>query len=103
MIYCILLLAILTQCSSYFTGIKLKNIKTNKLCELDKEIIKKSHLNILSTYAADFNAIEYAQKLCFHWPELKSDCNIKSAFLPISRLPSESDRPKAFAPLMVAM
>lgn len=37
---------------------------------------------IFGTYAADFNAIEYGQRLRYYWPELKQSKNIKRcAFL----------------------
>merc|ERR1711871_111339 len=44
---------------------------------IEQEIVKSNHLTVLGTYAADFNAIEYAQRLIHYWPSLKSS-GIKS-------------------------
>jgi hypothetical protein len=53
-------------------GSKVLSVKTNEMIELSnflKSGTEKSML-ILGTYAADFNAIEYVQRLRFYLPEL---------------------------------
>lgn len=36
---------------------------------------------VFGTYAADFNAIEYAQRLRYYWPKLKEECGISKCAL----------------------
>jgi AhpC/TSA antioxidant enzyme len=36
---------------------------------------------VFGTYAADFNAIEYAQRLCYYLPKLKEQCGISKCAL----------------------
>ena len=74
MIFILLSLFCLNQ--AYFSALKTSNIARVKDAKIVKnielEIVKSNHLTVLGTYAADFNAIEYAQRLIHYWPELKS-------------------------------
>ena len=61
-------------------GVVVKSVKGSTDVDLGKNFIdesKERRMLILGTYAADFNAIEYVQRLKFYLPELKSRCGIK--------------------------
>ena len=74
----LLLIANLNQCSAYapLAGITARSIKTSQDIDLSEFLNtpnaknKKSML-VLGTYAADFNAIEYTQRLRYYMPELQ--------------------------------
>jgi len=59
-------------------GVKVKSLKSNEDIDLsnflssgEKEKEKPLNLLVFGTYAADFNAIEYAQRLRYYLPKLK--------------------------------
>lgn len=66
LLYCLVQLATSLTLSSSVLSIKLKNIPISSYLTPNKR-----NLLIFSTYAADFNAIEYTQRLRHYLPELK--------------------------------
>jgi len=83
---CILLLALLSVPSFSFSllrGITVKSVSSLRDVDLGDLLAKQTDdtMVVLGTYAADFNAIEYAQRLRFYLPELKEKGIKKVAFV----------------------
>jgi hypothetical protein len=55
---------------------------------------------IFGTYAADFNAIEYAQRLRYYWPQLKEKCGISKCALILNCSPEAAKAMTAQVDLM---
>ena len=53
-------------------GVTVNRVPSGEPLDLGKAMAESStpELCVLGTYAADFNAIEYAQKLKHYWPKL---------------------------------
>ena len=49
---------------------------------------KEKALVVFGTYAADFNAIEYGQRLRYYWPKLEQEKGIKKCALLLNCQPS---------------
>lgn len=70
----------LIQCDSYapLSGVSARSVKTQNDVDLSNFLessgsgSKTKTMLVLGTYAADFNAIEYAQRLRYYLPELKN-------------------------------
>ena len=87
----LLLLATRTPTVRSFTplkGVSVTSVATGEPVDLEDFVSKNSgedgrrSMIIFGTYAADFNAIEYAQRLRYYWPQLQQTCGIsKCAFL----------------------
>jgi hypothetical protein len=69
--------------------IKSRDLSTVDLGENIQKYSKDNQLIIFGTYAADFNAIEYAQRLRFYLPSLKAK-GIKRTVLILNASPSAS-------------
>eukprot|EP00571_Detonula_confervacea_P010357 CAMPEP_0172301486 /NCGR_PEP_ID=MMETSP1058-20130122/3373_1 /TAXON_ID=83371 /ORGANISM="Detonula confervacea, Strain CCMP 353" /LENGTH=304 /DNA_ID=CAMNT_0013011625 /DNA_START=25 /DNA_END=939 /DNA_ORIENTATION=+ len=92
------------QLSSAFpplAGVTAKLVKTSQYVDLDEFVSTPSSkgqktMLVLATYAADFNAIEYAQRLRYYIPELQKRGISKIGFV----LNCESDSAKALVDLV---
>jgi hypothetical protein len=69
-------------------GVSVKSVNTGDDVDLGSFLSSspKSML-ILGTYAADFNAIEYAQRLRYYLPKLKEECGIETFGLILNAQP----------------
>lgn len=69
-------------------GVSVTSIRTGRDVDLGSFLSSapKSML-ILGTYAADFNAIEYAQRLRYYLPQLKEECGIQKFGLLLNTQP----------------
>jgi AhpC/TSA antioxidant enzyme len=85
-----LLLTILGSATSLapLQGVSVTSIRTGRDVDLGSFLSSapKSML-ILGTYAADFNAIEYAQRLRYYLPKLKDECGIQKFGLLLNAQP----------------
>ena len=75
-----LLLSVVVEGFSSLSGIKIQPVDGGNALALDeyvKDVPKgEKSLFIFGTYAADFNAIEYAQRLRYYIPSLKEKCGV---------------------------
>eukprot|EP00548_Thalassiothrix_antarctica_P008862 CAMPEP_0194129642 /NCGR_PEP_ID=MMETSP0152-20130528/861_1 /TAXON_ID=1049557 /ORGANISM="Thalassiothrix antarctica, Strain L6-D1" /LENGTH=293 /DNA_ID=CAMNT_0038823941 /DNA_START=41 /DNA_END=922 /DNA_ORIENTATION=+ len=58
-------------------GVTVKSVDKNVDVDLGSFLSSEKSLLILGTYAADFNAIEYAQRLRYYMPKLRAECGIE--------------------------
>lgn len=70
--------------TSNLKGVTVTSVKTNQPIDLGTFLEGggggadgERSMIIFGTYAADFNAIEYAQRLRYYYPKLQSECGIK--------------------------
>lgn len=78
-IFAALLLLGRTACAfSPLQGVSVKSVDTGDTVDLGSFLSgsKSRSLLVLGTYAADFNAIEYAQRLRYYLPQLQNECGI---------------------------
>jgi hypothetical protein len=95
----------LIQCTAYapLSGTTARSVKTQQNVDLSEFLstpnsssIGGKTMLIMGTYAADFNAIEYAQRLRYYLPELKARGVSKVGLI----LNCEEDSAKALADLV---
>ena len=72
------LLSPIAEGFSAVSGIQIKPVKDGPAVFLEEYLKTKEgrSLFIFGTYAADFNAIEYAQRLRYYLPKLKEECGV---------------------------
>lgn len=73
------LLSPIAEGFSAVSGIQIKPVKDGPAVFLEEYLKTKAEgrsLFIFGTYAADFNAIEYAQRLRYYLPKLKEECGV---------------------------
>jgi hypothetical protein len=73
------LLSVTVDGFSAVSGIKVKPVQGDSKVSLEEYLKTPSEgrsLFIFGTYAADFNAIEYAQRLRYYLPKLKEECGV---------------------------
>jgi hypothetical protein len=73
------LLSVLSVATSFspLQGVSVKSVNSGADVDLGSFLSDSKSLLILGTYAADFNAIEYAQRLRYYLPLLKEKCGIE--------------------------
>jgi hypothetical protein len=75
-----------------FSGVKVTKVKTGKEVSLESELKSRSTLTVLGTYAADFNAIEYLQRLKFYMPVLSRECGVDNFNVILNSSPESAKR-----------
>lgn len=87
----LLILCYLSLCSAFQ---QMKGVTVKKLSDLSASVdigewlSQGKRLAVFGTYAADFNAIEYGQRLRYYWPKLQEEKGLEKCALLLNCQPS---------------